>query len=82
MLIFVITQVWECDFCGSANVVDIVEEEIPKMDDVTYMLAPAPATTASGISGKDESLVIFCMDISGSMCVTTEVCNCNHFNLN
>ena len=54
--------------------VDVVEEEIPKLDDVTFMLSPAPTTTASGKSGKDESLVIFCMDTSGSMCVTTEVC--------
>lgn len=66
-------KVWECDFCGSINVVDVVDEEIPKMEDVTYMLAPAPTTTASGKSGKDESLVVFCMDTSGSMCVTTEV---------
>lgn len=48
-------------------------DEIPKEKDVTYMLEPAPATTATSKSGVDESLIIFCIDISGSMCVTTEV---------
>ena len=54
--------------------VDIEDEEIPTEEDVTFMLEPALSTTASGPSGMDEALVIFCVDISGSMCVTTEVC--------
>lgn len=52
---------------------DLVSEEIPAEADVTYMIEPAPATTASGRSGKDESLVVFCVDVSGSMCVSQEV---------
>ena len=63
-----------CEFCGKRNSVDIVDEEIPVDEDVTFMLEPAPATTASGPAGLDQSLVIFCVDCSGSMCVTTEVC--------
>ena len=27
----------------------------------------------------DESLVVFCIDTSGSMCVTTEVNDCFHY---
>ena len=50
-----------------------MEEEIPKERDVTFMLEPALSTTTAGPSGTDESLVIFCIDTSGSMCVTTEV---------
>ena len=50
------------------------EEEIPQEEDVTFMLEPALSTQASGPSGLDESLVVFCVDVSGSMCVTTEVC--------
>ena len=53
---------------------DIEDEEIPRNDDVTYLLEPALSTAASGASGRDESLVVFCVDVSGSMCVTTEVC--------
>ena len=64
---------WVCEFCGHHNVVDLMEDEIPSSDVVTYMLQPAPCTTSSGKSGRDESLVIFCIDISGSMCVTSEV---------
>ena len=64
---------WQCEFCDEQIKVDIVEEEKPGKDDVTYMLEPAPSTQASGRSGTDDSLVIFCVDTSGSMCVTTEV---------
>ncbi|KAL5010727.1 hypothetical protein ScPMuIL_013032 [Solemya velum] len=66
-------KIWECEFCSVKNCFDIDPEEVPKVDDVTYMLEPALSTTASGAFGMDESLVIFCIDISGSMCVTTAV---------
>ncbi|XP_076077752.1 circularly permutated Ras protein 1-like [Mytilus galloprovincialis] len=66
-------QVWSCEFCNKVNEIDIMEEEIPKERDVTFMLEPALSTTTAGPSGTDESLVIFCIDTSGSMCVTTEV---------
>ncbi|XP_046583394.1 circularly permutated Ras protein 1-like [Haliotis rubra] len=66
-------KVWQCNFCGERNLVDVEEEEIPQMDDVTFLIEPAPATQATGLSGREESLVIFCVDVSGSMCVTTEV---------
>ncbi len=62
-----------CEYCGNKNIIDVVDEEIPKEQDVTFMLEPAPSTTASGRSGTDTSLVVFCVDTSGSMCVTTEV---------
>ncbi|CAH1778659.1 unnamed protein product [Owenia fusiformis] len=64
---------WKCEFCNKANIVDIMDEEIPLTNDVTYMIQPAPATRGSGLSGTDESLVVFCVDTSGSMCITTEV---------
>ena len=68
-------QEWVCEFCGSKNEVDIVTEEIPTEGDTTYMIAPAPVVGggAEGGASMEESLVIFCIDISGSMCVTTEV---------
>ncbi|CAG2205371.1 unnamed protein product [Mytilus edulis] len=66
-------QLWTCQFCGAFNEINVMDEEIPKEEDVTFMLEPALSTTSAGPSGTDESLVIFCIDISGSMCVTTEV---------
>ncbi|XP_033741232.1 circularly permutated Ras protein 1-like [Pecten maximus] len=66
-------KVWRCEFCGQQMEVDIVEEEKPSQDDVTFMLTPALSTTTSGPKGTDNSLVIFCVDVSGSMCITTEV---------
>lgn len=51
-------------------------EEIPTSPDTTYLLAPPPAVESdkSGHGGDvDETLAIFCIDVSGSMCVTTEV---------
>ncbi|KAK3593841.1 hypothetical protein CHS0354_011443 [Potamilus streckersoni] len=66
-------KVWTCEFCNAKNVVDVEDEEVPTSEDLTYMLEPALSTTVSGPSGTDQSLVLFCVDISGSMCVTTEV---------
>ncbi|KAH3747910.1 hypothetical protein DPMN_182345 [Dreissena polymorpha] len=66
-------EVWTCEFCSTRNIVDIVPEEIPAQADVTFMLEPALSTMTSGPTGQDESLVVFCVDVSGSMCVTTEV---------
>ncbi len=56
------------------NEVDIVPEEMPTKEDTTFMIAPAQATegVAQG-GGVEDSLVMFCIDVSGSMCVTTEV---------
>ncbi|PVD28840.1 hypothetical protein C0Q70_11435 [Pomacea canaliculata] len=66
-------KVWNCEFCGNRNVVDIEEEEKPAASDVTFLVEPSQTTLASGPLGRDESLVIFCIDISGSMCVTSEI---------
>ena len=64
-----------CEFCGTANEVELVPEEMPTKDDTTYMIAPAPVVGGGGVGGASvaDSLVIFGIDISGSMCVTTEV---------
>ena len=72
-------QVWVCEFCGTTNEVDIVAEEMPTSDQITYLLTPPPvasstrAGSATPTAGIQESLLVFCIDTSGSMCVTTEV---------
>lgn len=68
-------QIWKCEFCNNENEVMIGEEEIPAAPAVTYLLeAPAQVQDAlvGGQAAQDIS-VIFCMDISGSMCVTQQV---------
>ncbi|BFZ09174.1 hypothetical protein BsWGS_12213 [Bradybaena similaris] len=67
------SKVWQCEFCSAAAEVDIEPEEIPRSEDVTFLLEPAMTTSTSTFSGVDQSLVVFCVDVSGSMCVTTEV---------
>eukprot|EP00118_Oscarella_pearsei_P025546 m.308356 g.308356 ORF g.308356 m.308356 type:complete len:751 (+) comp43845_c0_seq1:107-2359(+) len=67
---------WICEFCNNEHSIDVVPEEVPRDEDITYMLEPFSLTTEGkpATAGPlDESLMIFCVDISGSMCVTTEV---------
>ena len=54
---------------------DIVPEEKPTQQDTTFLISPAPVGegAAGGVPSMEESLVVFCIDVSGSMCVTTEV---------
>ena len=53
-------------------------EEIPTETDTTYLTEASSAqsadqaTSAAG-GNAEESIVVFCIDTSGSMCVTTEV---------
>eukprot|EP01092_Planopodium_desertum_P005534 TRINITY_DN231_c0_g1_i2.p1 TRINITY_DN231_c0_g1~~TRINITY_DN231_c0_g1_i2.p1 ORF type:complete len:749 (-),score=157.94 TRINITY_DN231_c0_g1_i2:44-2227(-) len=63
-------QTWNCEFCGTANEVSLEDEEIPKADSIDYLLEAAPTKV---VKSDDESTIIFCIDISGSMCVTSEV---------
>jgi hypothetical protein len=71
-----VLQLWVCEFCGKHNEVDVEREEVPTKADTTFLISPAPMVVGGaggGVSGMEEALVVFCIDISGSMCVTTEV---------
>eukprot|EP00029_Vermamoeba_vermiformis_P006511 TRINITY_DN2572_c1_g1_i2.p1 TRINITY_DN2572_c1_g1~~TRINITY_DN2572_c1_g1_i2.p1 ORF type:complete len:687 (-),score=231.37 TRINITY_DN2572_c1_g1_i2:56-2116(-) len=65
----IVDGVWNCEFCNAKNQITLEEEEIPKVDTTDYILEPAKEIDADD---REES-IIFCMDISGSMCVTTEI---------
>ena len=67
-----------CEFCGNHNTVDLAPEEVPAVEDTTYLKTPAPTPAASSqgsevVGGLEDSLVVFCVDVSGSMCQTVEV---------
>lgn len=70
---------WVCEFCGTKNEVDIVAEEMPTSEETTYLLTPpitsTGANSATSTAGIEQSLLVFCIDTSGSMGVTTEVSN-------
>lgn len=62
---------WVCEFCNHANNVQLEEEEKPKNETVEFLLEPAASKTS--MEGAGSQVVIFAVDISGSMCSSTEV---------
>jgi hypothetical protein len=62
---------WNCEFCKEENFVNCNPAEIPKTNTVDYIIAAAPPTT--GKASESESVTVFCIDISGSMCTTYPV---------
>ena len=70
-------RLWNCEFCFWDNTISLEEEEIPKQSTVTYFLEQPVKPMELGEESKvkeeimeDNSMVIFCIDISGSMCLT------------
>ncbi|XP_048473347.1 circularly permutated Ras protein 1-like, partial [Rhincodon typus] len=60
---------WTCEFCNNKNVQDYRSNEPSFGDDQIYVHIPNPMTSED----IDDSLVVFCVDISGSMSVTFEM---------
>lgn len=77
-------QVWVCEFCGAKNDIEIEEGEIPKEGDILYLEQRQHTSKhdmlVSGIT--KDSIVVFCVDTSGSMGVTTEVLTPYHSRYN
>jgi len=65
-------QCWQCEFCGNINKVNLDLEEVPHASVVDYVVSAPAAVDKEGNSMEDCN-VVFCIDISGSMCVTQEV---------
>lgn len=60
---------WTCEFCGTLQIIYPDREDFQlRAATVDYMLEPA-TLTADAL----DNAVVFCIDTSGSMCVTTEV---------
>jgi hypothetical protein len=71
-------QIWNCEFCLAKNEVNIEPEECPKTEAVNYILeAAAQVHDKKGMGKPQDISVVFCVDISGSMCVSTPVAG-NH----
>lgn len=64
-----------CEFCNTTNTIEIEAGEIPKEGDILYLEERQRSSRddmlVSGIT--KDSVVVFCIDTSGSMGVTTEV---------
>ena len=50
----------------------IDDEEMPKNSEVTYMIEAAAQVEDKKLAGQDIS-VVFCLDVSGSMCVSQAI---------
>jgi hypothetical protein len=71
--------IWKCEFCDHINKLESTNiNEIPKQEDVTYLIEPAPPvpTTTTNeptlvntkdIKSTDDNFLTYCIDISGSM---------------
>ena len=70
-----VSQSWECEFCGTVNKVDISPEAVPVDPDTSFVMSP-PSHVEEDLTGckmARDSILVFCVDVSGSMCMTTEV---------
>jgi hypothetical protein len=69
-------QMWTCEFCEQVNEVYVEPEEFPSNSAVDYLLMSADLAADAHLGGVDPTSdisVIFCIDTSGSMCVTQPV---------
>ncbi|KAJ8032397.1 Circularly permutated Ras protein 1 [Holothuria leucospilota] len=57
---------WKCEYCDLGNILSQTDADLPRHEDMTYVLSP-------GSESGDDTAIIFCVDISGSMAVTSEV---------
>eukprot|EP01125_Pyxidicula_operculata_P008245 TRINITY_DN277_c0_g1_i1.p1 TRINITY_DN277_c0_g1~~TRINITY_DN277_c0_g1_i1.p1 ORF type:complete len:684 (+),score=232.76 TRINITY_DN277_c0_g1_i1:227-2278(+) len=62
-------QQWICEYCGFSNVLSLEPEEIPKTDTIDYLISRPP----QGAQDNNNDILIFCIDISGSMSCTQEI---------
>jgi Sec23/Sec24 zinc finger len=72
----VIQQIWNCEFCLTKNIVNLEEEERPKTSAVNYIVEAAAQIKdkkAGGAQAGADVSVVFCVDISGSMCVSLPI---------
>lgn len=62
--------IWKCEFCLTVNELAIEKEEIPKEPCVDFFVESCNQANKSSFNYTDNQSLIYCFDISGSMCVT------------
>ena len=67
------STLWQCEFCNYSNIIQIEPEEIPKSDCIDYFVMSKNQLKSNDLNFSDEKSIIFCFDVSGSMCVTTPI---------
>ncbi|CAF0935328.1 unnamed protein product [Brachionus calyciflorus] len=65
-------KIWLCEFCNFENKIFIDKEEIPTSEEATYILQ-SPHDSNETQENSDSNYLIYCIDISGSMSVTTQI---------
>jgi hypothetical protein len=66
--------IWKCEFCNTTQALEIEKEEIPTDAILDYVIEMPKSKDGDKESAtSDKQIVIFVVDTSGSMCVTTEV---------
>jgi hypothetical protein len=67
-------KIWICEFCGEKNEIFLEDAEIPKDDCIDYFVQNVNQLKGNkGYNYNDDQTLIFCFDISGSMCVSSPV---------
>ena len=68
---------WECEFCNHKNNILIENEEIPQQLEVTYFLEQELEAEnqreISQIDTNDNTAIVFCIDVSGSMAIKKQI---------
>ena len=67
------SQIWLCEFCEFSNTVHLEAEEIPTDSKLVYVLETSEQAAIERQGRDDSRTIIFCIDMSGSMCVTEPV---------
>jgi len=63
---------WQCLFCLENNELHLEEEEFPQTDQIEYLEKATPSLSENAT---DDAIVVFCIDTSGSMIVTSPISN-------
>ncbi|KAL4491824.1 hypothetical protein ABPG72_006079 [Tetrahymena utriculariae] len=70
-------MIWNCEFCKTKNVINVELEEVPKQEDVIYMVQSVNMRNVqeNAQNFEEENTIVFVIDVSGSMSVTAPIKN-------
>ena len=66
-------RTWKCDFCNFEEKFSIENEELPCQEETTYILEAAAEKSSQEVSTAEVKYLMYCIDVSGSMSITTPV---------